>query len=132
MSKIDDNGKVNLSNRLKENLVDNENIISGLSNQQQSKYLIDDINFNDFKNTRITKQNSNSKSNTLTANDKVSTHSYTCLCHYSSLSSFFLLLLTNTYKKNKIKEREKKVFFLILLPLLLLLFCHSSIRTIDH
>ncbi|CAF4680908.1 unnamed protein product [Rotaria socialis] len=60
----------NPSHRIRQNFIPDENIISGLSNQQQSKYLIDDINFNDFKNARATKENRNNESNSLIANDK--------------------------------------------------------------
>ncbi|CAF2189020.1 unnamed protein product [Rotaria magnacalcarata] len=60
----------NPSHRIRQNFIPNENTVSGLSNQQQSKYLIDEINFNDFENARATKENRSNKSNSSIANDK--------------------------------------------------------------
>jgi len=107
----DDND--NLSNNIKQSLTSDKSVISRLSIKRQSNCLIDDIDFDDAENTRITMQNNiDNKGNNSVTCDKVSAYSYACLCLF--FSPFFSLLHTlliyiyiytqRTRRKEKKKE----------------------------
>jgi hypothetical protein len=114
----DDND--NLSNNIKQNLTSDKSLISRLSIKRQSNCLIDDIDFDDAENTRITMQNKiNDKSNNSVTYDKVSAYSYACLCLF--FFSFFFASACSTniyiyiYTKNETKGEKKEwlCFFLL-------------------
>ncbi|CAF0899789.1 unnamed protein product [Rotaria sordida] len=68
--KIYYDNKDNISHGIKQCFISDKSIISGTYSQQQSKYLNNDIDFDEFENTTTRKKKSNNRGNSLITNDK--------------------------------------------------------------